>query len=145
MTIDQILDDLANIFCGKILCQCSILIDIGFKTLAIDVFHNVVGCTVLLEDIVDMDDIGVVELGDSLSLLDKLSLKGLHNLSTALRAERYATSVIIAVVVLLREELLDAYLALSHDLLGKVGDAKTTTADGLHNTILAALQQCATL
>ena len=85
------------------------------------------------------------ELGDGLRLLDELRLIGIHHLGITLRAQRYVQAIGIAVVVLLREELLDAHHALCHDLLGKVCDAETTLTKSGYHAILPILEICSSL
>ena len=92
-----------------------------------------------------MDNIGVIQGCNGLSLLDELSLELTHNFGIALREEQEGTGIFITLIVVLREELLDTYITFSHHLFGKVGDAKATMTKGLQNAIFTSLKQCISL
>ena len=119
--------------------QRSLLNPIGQRSTVV-VLHHVVGRAVRLEDIINADDVGVVQLGDMLCLLDKFGAEAFDNLAAAARAERDMRRVGIALAELLHEELLDGHLAVQGHLRSEVRDAETTLTEHRVDAILAMLE-----
>ena len=104
------------------------------------VFHHIVGSTVLLEDIVYIDDVGVTVFGDHLSLLNELRLEPLDKFTATDRRHTYMGSLRITVAMFLHEELLDRHLAVKAGLDGHIGYSEAALTEQFLYPVSAALK-----
>ena len=82
----------------------------------------------------------MLETCNGACLLDKLVAIYIHQLGTTLRAERYATRVVVAIVVVKWEELLDTHQLIQHMMLSKIGDTKATATNSIANFVFTTLK-----
>ena len=112
---------------------------------ALDVLHHVVGGAVFLEDVVDADDVGVVQLGDDLGLFQELRQVPFHLFAVGVGAQGDGGGVLPAAAEVAHEELLDGYAPVEQFLRGEVGDAEASLPQYLFDAVFAGLQQGAGL
>ena len=90
----------------------------------------------------NLDDIGVIEPGNILRLLEELRLQALDKLCGGLSAEGDMARSGIAVAVILGEELLDSHRLIEREVGSEIGDAEATLTQYAVNAISAAAQGC---
>ena len=104
------------------------------------IFHHVVGSTVLLEDIVDIDDVGMSERRDGLCLTDELLLEADDRLAAAAGAKGDRRCVGMTLTEILHEELLDRHLAVKAGLDSQICDAEAALTEQILYRVLAAFE-----
>ena len=122
---------------GLGLGQWPVLLDIVAQALAAQVFHDVIGRVVGLEDLVETYDVGVREADflKSQSLVDKVLARVLH--AVARRVGIYYRGVGLPLAVVAHKEFLEREIHLHADAadlhlrFGAVGDAEASVAQGL--------------
>ena len=108
---------------------------------ALGVLHDVVGRAVLLEDVVDGHDAGVMQLGYGARLLDELLAEAYHELPLPLTGHGDGGRSVVARADVLHEELLDGHAAVQACLHSLVGDAEAALPQHALYPILASLQE----
>ena len=141
MDILQCRGHLHDILLSRIDIHHAITLHHALEGVTLDILHYIVCRIVLLKDIVNRYHVRMLKTCYGARLLHKLITICRHEAGTTLRAKRYASRVLIAIIVFAREELLDTYQLIQHMVLSKIGNTKTSIAESISNFVLSSLKE----
>ena len=102
--------------------------------------HNVIGGSVLLEDIVDTHDMPVAHTSNQACFFQELILEAIHQGLASCGTYRHSEGDRVAVAEVAHEEFLDGHRTSKHHLLCEIGDAKSALAQNALDLVFSTLE-----
>ena len=106
---------------------------------AFDIVHHIISRSVLLKDVEDADNIGMIQLKNGTGFLDELRLEPLNDFAIAFGRDGDMARLFISVTIVLKEKLLDGHFAIKHGILRQIGNTESTLTEHGDDFVLTSL------